>query len=99
MIWTAPTTARLRIWVRPSRARHCRPASRPLRVNQVTSTDTSRAAQHDLRRRRPQRSRISITTLHRARHVEIGEPAAQVNYAALPGDVTALLGDVTGPLR
>ena len=24
------------------------------------------------------------------------EPAAQVNYAALPGDVTALLGDVTG---
>ena len=23
------------------------------------------------------------------------EPAAQVNYAALPGDVTALLGDVT----
>ena len=27
-----------------------------------------------------------------------GEPAAQVNYAALPGDVTALLGDVTALL-
>ena len=39
-------------------------------------------------------------------HVTTGEPAAQVNYAALPGDVSALLGhvsanplDLSGPMQ